>query len=348
MTENVPAAQSPDQAQEIVEIKNAINIQDTQAVLQYGVDTQASVADFSDTLLGEIRNKDSGHVGEALTELMLRIKDVDAGALAGKQGFFAKLFGGIKAQVTKFMSRFEKLSTQIEAITDKLERARIQLLKDISMLDKLYEKNQDHLQVLNLYIAAGKAKLDEVNTQLLPEIKKKAEESNDPIAAQNLQDLNAAIVAFEKKIHDLQLTRMIAIQTAPQVKLIQQNNKVLVEKIQSSILNTIPLWKNQIVIAISIFRQQSALELQREVSDMTNQMLSKNAEMLKQGTIEVARESERGIVELETLQKVNDDLISTIEETLAIQTEGRERRKAAEAELSKLEEDLKTRLRRLA
>lgn len=338
----------PLEQKEIEKIASSINIQDSQTVIQYGVGVQTKISDFSDTLLHGIRGKDAGHVGTSLSDLMLKIKEVDAGSLSQKPGMFGKLFGGIKAQVLKVMSRYEKVSVQIDRIVDSLDKARMDLLKDITMLDKLYEKNLEHLKDLDLYVAAGKLKLQEVKDQILPQVVKRAEESQDPLDAQKVQDLNNAINRFEKKLHDMQLTRMIAIQTAPQVRLIQQNNQILVEKIQSSILNTIPLWKNQIVIAVSLFRQSEALKLQREVTDMTNQMLAKNSELLKQGSIETAKESERGIVEIETLQKVNDDLISTIEETLKIQAEGREKRAAAEKELQTMEDQLKQRLQTIS
>jgi len=333
---------------EATALAKTIDLQDSNTVVQYGVAAQTKISDFSDTLLQEIRGKDAGHVGTALTDLMLRIKDVDAGSISQKQGLFGKMFGGMKAQIIKLMGRYEKIATQIDRIVESLDRARMDLLRDITLLDKLYDQNLNHLKELDLYIEAGKLRLEEVRTTLLPELEAKAQETKDPIDAQNVQDLNAAMVRFEKKIHDMALTRMIAVQTAPQVRLIQQNNQTLVEKIQSSILNTIPLWKNQIVIAVSLFRQKEALELQREVTDMTNQMLSKNSEMLKQGSIEIATESERGIVEIETLQKVNNDLITTIEETLRIQTEGRQKRQAAEVELAKMEEELKDRLTRIS
>jgi len=333
---------------EATALAKTIDLQDSNTVVQYGVAAQTKISDFSDTLLQEIRGKDAGHVGSALTDLMLRIKDVDAGSISQKQGFFGKMFGGMKAQIIKLMGRYEKIATQIDRIVESLDRARMDLLRDITLLDKLYDQNLNHLKELDLYIEAGKLRLEEVRTTLLPELEAKAQETKDPIDAQNVQDLNAAIVRFEKKVHDMALTRMIALQTAPQVRLIQQNNQTLVEKIQSSILNTIPLWKNQIVIAVSLFRQKEALELQREVTDMTNQMLSKNSEMLKQGSIEIATESERGIVEIETLQKVNNDLITTIEETLRIQTEGRQKRQAAEVELAKMEGELKDRLTRIS
>jgi len=220
----------------------------------------------------------------------------------------------------------------------------MQLLKDIALLDNMYEKNQEYLKNLDLYIAAGQIKLKELQEKTIPEMKAKADASNDPADAQKFQDLAMAVNRFEKKVHDMKLSRMIAIQTAPQVRMIQGSNQTLVEKIQTSILNTIPLWKNQIVIAITLFRQNKALKLQKEITKTTNDLLSKNAELLKQSSIDIAKETERGIVDIETLKKVNNDLITTIEETLKIQAEGRVKRAQAEKELIKLETDLKQKL----
>jgi len=220
----------------------------------------------------------------------------------------------------------------------------MQLLKDVTMFDNLYEKNLEYLKELDLHIIAGQLKLKEVQDTILPQLKAKAEQSGDPVDAQRFQDMNQMANRFEKKIHDMKLSRMIAIQTSPQIRLIQGNNQVLVEKIQSSILNTIPLWKNQIIIAIGLFKQKKALKLQQEVTATTNELLAKNAEMLKDSSIQVARESERGIVDIETLKKVNNDLISTIEETLKIQQEGKQKRQQAETELIQLESDLKKKL----
>ncbi len=329
-------------------IAETIDLTDSQAVIQYGVGAQSKISGFADTILTEIRNKDAGYVGDVLGGLITTINDVDVGSLSGEKGFLGKMFGGLKKRIEKFMQRYESLATQIDTIIGELEQARMNLLKDVAMLDNLFEKNMEYLQDLDIYIAAGKIKIQEFRTKVLPELEQKAAASNDPVDGQRLQDLNQLVNRFEKKLHDMQLSRMVAIQTSPQIRLIQNNNQTLVEKIQSSVLNTIPLWKNQIIIAISLFRQQKALEVQREVTDTTNELLRKNAEMLKDGSIGVAKESERGIVEIETLQKVNTDLISTIEETLQIQAEGREKRAQAEVELRKMEGELKERLKRVS
>lgn len=329
-------------------IAESIDVNDTQAMIQYGVDAQTKLASFSDTILTEIRNKDAGYVGDVLGGLVTTIKDVDVGSLGEEKGVLDRMFGGLKRRIEKFLQRYESLSSQIDKVVAELDSAKMGLLKDIAMLDNLYEKNAEHLASLDVYIAAGTLKLNEIRTTVLPQFEEKARTSGDPLDAQRLQDLNQMINRFEKKLHDMQLSRMVAIQTSPQIRLIQNNNQTLVEKIQSSILTTIPLWKNQIVIAVSIFRQKKALEVQREVTNTTNDLLQKNAEMLKEGSLGVARESERGIVEIETLQKVNNDLISTIEETLQIQRSGREKRAQAEVELKKMETELKERLSRVA
>lgn len=335
----------PAEQQRVESIAQTIDLQNSQEVIQYGVGAQTKISSFADTILNEIRNKDSGYVGEVLTGLIGTIKDVDVGSLSSEKSGLSKLFGGLKRRVEKFMARYEKLSTQIDKVIGELDQARMNLLRDIAMLDGLYEKNLEYLKDLDVYIAAGKYKLDQFRATVLPELQARADASNDPMDAQRLQDANQMANRFEKKLHDMQLSRMVAIQTSPQIRLVQNNNQTLVEKIQSSILNTIPLWKNQVIIAISLFRQRKALEVQREVTNTTNDLLRRNAEMLKDGSIGVAKESERGIVDIETLQKVNQDLISTIEETLQIQREGREKRKQAEVELQKMETELKTRLK---
>jgi Toxic anion resistance protein (TelA). len=336
---------TPEEQQRVIELSRQIDIRDSQAVIQYGSLAQSEVSKFSDAILDQIRTKDSGEVGAVLTELLTKVQEVDVDSLdPNKQGFFDRLFGSIKRETGRFMARYEKLSVQIEKIIDQLDRAKLQLIRDIATLDTMYAKNLEYLKELDIYIMAGSLKLKELNDKVLPELKEKAERTGDPVDAQKVKDMAELINRFEKKLHDLKLTRMIAIQTAPQIRLIQNNDQVLVEKIQSSIMNTIPLWKNQIAIAIAMLRQQSALKLQQDVTRTTNELLSKNSEMLKTSSIEIARESERGIVELETLKKVNEDLLTTLEETLKIQQEGRAKRQQAEMELRQMEEDLKKRL----
>jgi uncharacterized protein YaaN involved in tellurite resistance len=334
-----------EQKKKVEEIKSSINVGDSQEIIQFGVGAQSKISGFADTILSQIRAKDAGYAGDVLTELMLRVKEIDVGSLSDGS-FVSKipLIGGLIDSAKRFAARYEKLSVEIEKIVDELAKARMELLKDVTLFDNLYEKNLEYLAELDLFIIAGELKLKEVRETLLPELKAKADASNDPVDAQRYQDAVQMANRFEKKLHDLKLSRMVSIQTSPQIRLIQNNNQVLVEKIQSSILNTIPLWKNQIIIAIGIFKQKKALELQREVTDTTNELLAKNAEMLKDSTIKVAKESERGIVELETLKKVNNDLISTIEETIKIQQEGSQKRRQAETELVQMENDLKKKL----
>jgi uncharacterized protein YaaN involved in tellurite resistance len=266
---------------------------------------------------------------------------VDVGSLASEH---KGLFAGLVNAAEHFMARYQKLETQIDKIVNELSDSKMILLKDITMLDQLYQKNVEYLHELDLFLAAGQIRLDELRASALPELQAKAKASGDPMDAQKLNDFNAFLVRLEKKLYDLKLSRIIAIQTAPQVRLIQNNDQTLVEKIQSSIMTTIPLWKSQIVIAISLFRQKKALGVQKAVTDATNDLLTRNSELLKTGSIEIAKESERGIVEIETLKKTNDDLISTLEETLRIQTEGREKRAQAEKDLAQIESDLKAKL----
>ncbi|HQG55103.1 MAG TPA: toxic anion resistance protein, partial [Thermoleophilia bacterium] len=283
--------------------------------------------------------------GEALAELLTKVKELDVdGLAAGSPGARIPLVGRFLDAFKKFNNRYKKISANVERLLDGLERARMGLLKDVTVLDKMYELNLEYLGQLDLYIAAGDEILADLQTNQLPALEAQARESGDPLVAQQLTDFRQAMARFERRVHDLKLTRMIAIQTAPQIRLIQDNDQNLVEKIQSSITNTIPLWKNQIVIALSLYRQQQALELQKEVTDTANELLAKNAELLKTGAAKVGREVERGIVDVETLKKANDDLIATLEETIRIQEEGHQKRIAAESELVRMQADLKQKL----
>ena len=332
---------SPEQTARVEEVKNSIDLMDSQAVLQYGVGAQRNISSFSDHILTQVRSKDSGYVGELMSDLVLKVKEVDVDGL--DEGFLDKLpfLKNASRAVKKFMQRYEKLEVQIDRIEQQLEQARMQMLKDITMFDGLYEKNLEYFQELQIYIAAGEEKLKELREITLPRLHAEASAKGDPMSAQAVRDFEDTVNRFEKKIHDLKLSKTIAIQTAPQIRLIQNNDKMLVDKIQTAVLSTIPLWKSQIVIALGLHRQESVLKMQRSVSDATNTLLTKNAELLKQNSVDVARESERGIVDLQTLKKVNADLISTIEETIKVQQEGRIARQNAEAELAGIEEQLK-------
>jgi uncharacterized protein YaaN involved in tellurite resistance len=337
---------SPEERSQVETIRQQINLEDSQAIITYGVGAQREISTFADTVLSEVRNKDSGYVGDILANLVTNIRKVDVNGLEVKSGFLSRIpiLSSFFSSVKRFIAGYEKLSVQIEKISDQLDNARMQMLRDITLLDNMFTRNQEYRKTLERYIAAGQLKLQELQTTILPELKAKAEESKDSMDAQKYNDFSQLLNRFEKKIYDLNLSRMISIQTNPQIRLIQNGDQALVEKIQSSILNTIPLWKNQMVIAITLLRQKNSLELQKEVTKTTNDLLQKNSALLKEGTIEIAKESERGIVEIETLKKVNTDLISTIEETMKIQAEGKAKRQQAEGELVKIENDLKSKL----
>jgi len=345
--------------QKVEEIAAKIDISDSQAILLYGIEAQNRISDFSDMVLNEVKAKDSGYVGEVLTSLMVKIKDTNVDSLFTGGGLLSKIpllgaltatvkkipaFSTLANAVRKLSEKYQTIGNEIERIVGELDRAKVQLLRDVTMLDSLYGKNLDYMKQLDYFILAGASKIIEIKERVLPDLTAGAQISGDAAAAQRVNDMEQMLNRFEKKVHDLKLSRMICIQTAPQIRLIQNNDQMLVEKIQSSILNTIPLWKNQIVLAITIFRQKKALEVQKKVTDTTNELLAKNSEMLKENTIGIAKEAERGIVEIETLRKVNNDLITTIEETLKIQQEGRIKRHQAEIELIEIEKELKQKL----
>ncbi len=332
----------PEDRKRIDEIKNAIDLTDSQASVQYGVNAQRNIAEFSDTILNNIRSKDSGYVGELLSNLVVKVKGFEVDG--SSNGSFIKkipILGSLVGKAQNMMAEYDKLSVQVDKIQAELDKARMVMLKDIVMFDTMYDKNVEYFKELQLYIRAGEEKIQELQTQTIPKLRQEAANSQNQMAVQLVSDFENAVSRFEKKVHDLKLSKTIAIQTAPQIRLIQNNDKVLVDKVQSAIFNTIPLWKSQIVIALGLSRQQKVLQMQREITNTTNELLRRNAEMLKQSTLETARETERGIVDIETVKKVNDDLISTIEETIKIQQEGRQKRKAAEAELVQIEDRLK-------
>ena len=319
---------SPEDRRRIDEIKNAIDLTNSQASVQYGVNAQRNIAEFSDTILNNIRSKDSGYVGDLLSNLVVKVKGFEVDS--NDKGSFIKkipIIGSIVSSAKNMMAEYDKLSVQVDKIQAELDKARMLMLKDIVMFDTMYDKNVEYFK--------------ELQTQTIPKLRMQAANSQNQMAVQLVSDFENAVSRFEKKVHDLKLSKTIAIQTAPQIRLIQNNDKVLVDKVQSAIFNTIPLWKSQIVIALGLSRQQKVLQMQREITNTTNELLRRNAEMLKQSTLETARETERGIVDIETVKKVNDDLISTIEETIKIQQEGRQKRKAAEAQLVQIEDRLK-------
>lgn len=318
-----------------------IDIRNSAAILQYGAGTQKKMADFSEDALEKVRTKDLGEVGDLLENVVTELKNFDAEEeRKGIMGFFKK--GANKLEAMK--NKYSKAEANVNKIVETLEKHQIQLMKDAAIMDKMYTLNLNYFKELSMYILAGKKKLEEIRSTELPQLMAKAQASGLPEDAQAAKDLDSLCERFEKKIHDLELTRMIAVQTAPQIRLVQGNDTLMAEKIQSAIVNTIPLWKSQMVIALGVAHSTEAAKAQREVTDMTNALLQKNAQTLKMATIEAAKESERGIVDIETLQKTNESLISTFDEVMNIQREGREKRRAAEAEMYRLEGELKQKL----
>ena len=317
-----------------------IDLTNSTLVLQYGAGTQKKMADFSESALENVRSKDLGEVGELLSGVVTELKSFDEEEEKGFFGFFKKTSNKIQAMKAKYAKAEENVSQIVKA----LEKHQVQLMKDTALLDKMYELNLTYFKELSMYILAGKKKLAEVRNTRLAELTAKAQTSGLPEDAQAAKDLDSMCSRFEKKIHDLELTRMISIQTAPQIRLVQNNDTLMVEKIQSTIVNTIPLWKSQMVLALGVEHSSQAAAARRQVTDMTNELLRKNAEKLKMATTETARESERGIVDMDTLKATNESLISTLDEVMNIQKEGRQKRQEAEAELRNMEQELKKKL----
>lgn len=317
-----------------------IDLTNSTLVLQYGAGTQKKMADFSESALENVRSKDLGEVGDLLSGVVTELKSFDEEEEKGFFGFFKKGSNKIAAMKAKYAKAEENVNQIVKA----LEKHQVQLMKDTALLDKMYELNLTYFKELSMYILAGRKKLAEVRSTQLAELTAKAQASGLPEDAQAAKDLDSMCNRFEKKIHDLELTRMISIQTAPQIRLVQNNDTLMVEKIQSTIVNTIPLWKSQMVLALGVEHSSQAAAAQRQVTDMTNELLRKNAEKLKMATVDTARESERGIVDMETLKATNESLISTLDEVMNIQKEGRQKRQEAEAELRAMEQDLKTKL----
>ena len=332
---------TPAERAEVEKIKEGLDLTDSAAIIDFGTAAQKNIADFSDSILCNVRAKDSGYVGELLGELLTNVKSFEPKSSDG--GFLKKLplVSSLVVKAETMMQGYEKVSVQVEKVKTSLQKARMLMMKDVTMLDTLFAKNLEYFKTLELYIRAGEEKMQEMREVTLPKLRAQAAASSDPMAAQVVSDFESSVERFEKKVHDLKISKTISIQTAPQIRLIQNNDKVLIDRVQSAIYNSIPLWKNQMVIALGLANQKKVLEMQHSVNEMTNDLLKKNAEMLKIGTIETAKENERSIVDIETVRKVNDDLVTTIEETLKIQQEGRAKRRAAEAELVALESRLK-------
>ncbi len=328
----------------VAEFAEKIDISNTATVLQYGAGTQQKIANFSDSALQNVRTKDFGEVGDMVANLVGELKNFNNSMDDSDAGFFAKLFGRAKKNIDVMKAKYDKAEVSVNNIVAVLENHQVILLKDVATLDKMYETNLTYFKELSMYILAGKQALERERTTTLVELKKKAEESGLPEDAQKANDFASMCDRFEKKIYDLELTRMVSIQMAPQIRLVQNNDTLMSEKIQSTIVNTIPLWKSQMVIALGLAHSEEALQAQRAVTDMTNELLKKNAEKLHQSTVAIAKESERGVIDIETLTHTNQELINTLDEVQQIQAEGREKRIAAEAELGRIETELKTKL----
>jgi len=331
----------PEQAA-VREFSEKIDILNTEQVMNYGSAAQKNISEFSDAALATVRTKDLGEVGGMLGDLVIELKGLNFDT-DEKKGFLG-LFKKSQQSLASLKAQYDKAEVNVDKIVESLEKHEVVLLKDISMMDKMYDKNEEYMKELTMYILAGKLKIEHLRQVELPELVKKANESNLPEDAQAANDFANMIGRFEKKIHDLELTRMISVQMAPQIRMVQNNDSLMAEKIRTSIVNTIPLWKNQMVMALSLYHSEQAMKAQREVTDVTNALLQKNAQTLHQGSVAIAKESERGIVDMETLRKTNEELIATLNEVRDIQDQGRARRAQAEEELGRIEGALKQKL----
>jgi len=336
---------SEEEKKAVDDFNSKIDINDATEILQFGAPAQDKISKFSDSILEDVKTKNTGEVGDLLANLVSQIKSFDSD-IAGskKKGFFAKLFSSAKKELDYIIARYSKIEKNIDTIEGNLEKDKLQMLKDINIFDTMYEKNLEYFKEISLYIIAGDRKIEELRSKVLPELKAKAEKSGDQLDIQKVNDMENMITRFEKKIYDLKTTRIISIQMAPQIRLLQNNEAELVEKIQSSITNTIPLWKNQMVLALGINNAKQTLKTQQEVSKLTNEMLVKNSETLKQGSIDIAEESEKAIVNIETLQKTNQNLIETLDKVIEIHEQGRIKRKEAEQTLTEIEKELKEKM----
>lgn len=337
-------ALSPAEKKAIDKFNKEIDITDSTQVLQYGVASQKKISEFSDSILSDVKTKDIGNTGDMLADLVSEIRTFDKGIVSKSNSFIKRLFTNAKKEAMRIRAKYSKIENNIEDISSNLEKDKVRLLKDISIFDTMYERNLEYFKELSLYVIAGDRKIKELREVELPKLREAAEKSKDQMDAQKVQDMENMINRFEKKIYDLKTTRIISIQMAPQIRMLQNNESELVEKIQSSLTNTIPLWKNQMVLALGITNAKAALKSEKAVTDLTNKMLKDNSEALKQGSIDIARESERAIVDIDTLILTNRNLIQTFDEIIEIQNEGKSRRETAEKELSMLEKELKDKM----
>jgi uncharacterized protein YaaN involved in tellurite resistance len=335
----------PENREKAFQLAQQIDPKNHQAIITYGTQAQSKLMTFSNSMIEHVKKEDIGEVGDILSDLMKKFNEVNPDELKPeKRSMFSKMFGKISNSLQEVLSKYQKTGAQIDRISVKLERSKNTLMSDVVFLEKLYEHNKEYFHALNVYIAAGELKLDELNQSIIPKLKQKAETTQDQMAFQEVNDMMQFADRLDKRIYDLKLSREITVQSAPQIRLIQNTNQALIEKIQSSIMTAIPLWKNQVAIALTLIRQRNAVEAQKQVSKTTNELLLKNAEMLKTNTIETAKENERGLVDIETLKKTQENLIQTLEETIRIQQEGRVKRRQAEHELAQMEDELKQKL----
>ena len=334
---------SPEDRTKIDQIKNQIDLRNSQLSSVYGTNAQKGIAQFSEQILSEVRSKDAGEVGELMTDLLVKVNDVDIQNF-GEKSLIDKLFGGPKKQVEKYLARYQNMETQIDKISAQLETARMELLKDIGVFDKLYEQNIDYFKELERYIIAGEEAVAEMRSETLPALYKDAESSDEPMAMQVVRDFEENVNRFEKRIFDLKTSKAVALQTAPQIKLIQNNDQLLVDKITDSVNNTIPLWKSQVVIALGLNRQQEIVNMQKQVSDTTNELLRRNSENLRNSTVEIQKEAQRSTIDVDTTKEVNQNLIATISESVQIQRDAANQRKLAEKELIDIQNELRDEL----
>ncbi|RDB33907.1 toxic anion resistance protein [Exiguobacterium sp. RIT594] len=346
----IPSDVPVEQRQKIERLLQVIDLKKSDAVMQYGAPVQRELSQFSDQVLSEVKMKDGGDAGKLLSDLMQRVRQMDPDTLQEKKSFWSNVpvIGRAKKKAETYFLQYEKMSAYLEEVVHNLDRSKFGLMKDITLLDQMYQKNKRYFEELNLYIAAGETKIAHVRENEIEPLRMEVERSQDQTRLQELNDMIQLADRFEKKIHDLKLSRTISLQMAPQIRVIQQNNQILAEKIESAVVNTIPLWKNQVVLSLSLSRQKTALQMQKDVTNTTNQLLEQNSRLLKDSSIEIAEENEKGIVSVESLKVAHQNLIETLDETLRIQQDGKQKRRDAEHELERMENELKQKVMEVA
>lgn len=346
----IPSDVPVEQRQKIERLLQVIDFKKSDAVMQYGAPVQRELSQFSDQVLSEVKMKDGGDAGKLLSDLMQRVRQMDPDTLQEKKSFWSNVpvIGRAKKKAETYFLQYEKMSAYLEEVVHNLDRSKFGLMKDITLLDQMYQKNKRYFEELNLYIAAGETKIAHVREHEIEPLRMEVERSQDQTRLQELNDMIQLADRFEKKIHDLKLSRTISLQMAPQIRVIQQNNQILAEKIESAVVNTIPLWKNQVVLSLSLSRQKTALQMQKDVTNTTNQLLEQNSRLLKDSSIEIAEENEKGIVSVESLKVAHQNLIETLDETLRIQQDGKQKRRDAEHELERMENELKQKVMEVA